>query len=229
MGFLHAELLEEWWRLIFTTCVTVWSALVLGNNSWTTIFTAYFFAVLCLMIFKGPDGQEPHTAATVTMMLFVPASFGILLDSAIIPAITRLRLHGELLEWWKLIITTCVTVASALIIDRNKYWTTIFTAYFFAVNWLIMLKRHDGKEPATEETFMMMMTVLVSVGFLRDCMAIPAIMAQSTFLDGWGLTSCIIILTRFFIGMYEIVRPYLIEELLSQEKKKRQRERRGGR
>ena len=54
-------------------------------------------------------------------------------------------------------------------------------------------------------------------------LTVPAIMAQSTFLDGWGLTLCIIILTRCVTVMYEEVRPYLIEELLSQEKKKRQR------
>jgi hypothetical protein len=54
-------------------------------------------------------------------------------------------------------------------------------------------------------------------------------MKESTFTDGWGLTVCIIILTIVFTGMYEEVRPVVIEELLSQEKKKRQRELRGGR
>ena len=95
----------------------------------------------------------------------------------------------QIMEWWKLIITTCVTVWSALVIG-NKSWTTIFTAYFFAGILMLTLNGPDG-----------------------------VIMAQSKFLDGWGLTSCIPILTRFVIGMYEEVR----QELLLQEKEKRQR------
>ena len=44
------------------------------------------------------------------------------------------------------------------------------------------------------------------------------------WLLGWGL--CIIILTRCFIGMYPRVRPYSIEEILSQKRRRDWRERR---
>ena len=131
----------------------------------------------------------------------------------------------EPLEWWKLLITTCVTVASALNIG-NKPWTKIFTAYFFAVLWLMTpWGGPDRRAPDILSTFMLAILLHVSYYYL---VFVTRRMKESTFTDGWGLTVCIIILTIVFTGMYEEVRQVVIEELLSQEKRKRQRERRGG-
>ena len=136
-----------------------------------------------------------------------------------------------------MLITICVTVASALSIG-NIPWTTIFTAYFISTAWLEWFNGPGRQEPDIVATVAMLIIVPPSAHFLV-CAWLQIVfkigwskmpISTSTFLDGWGLTLCILILTRCFIGMYEGVRPYLIEELLSQEKKKkRQRELRGGR
>jgi len=129
----------------------------------------------------------------------------------------------EPLEWWQLLITTCVTVAWVHNIDPLP-WTTIFTAYFFAVLWLMVVRIGPNRQqqPDTYVTF-----IILNIGCLPCSFVLidPAIGLESTLRDGWTLTFWIIISTRFFIEIYEVVRPYLTEELISQEKKKRQRER----
>ena len=160
----------------------------------------------------------------------------------------------QIVEWWTLIITTCVTVALVLINTDPKGpstaifgqipWTTIFTAYFFAVFWLMMFALvksrtcqgrgpdANRKPPLFDTVFMMAFFSLFAGMLTPRPWPIPG-------TGNWreddlpcmvcaALTFCIMILTRFFIEIYEEVRPDVIEKLLSQEKKKRQRERRGG-
>ena len=133
---------------------------------------------------------------------------------------------GEPLEWWKMLITICVTVASALSIG-NIPWTTIFTAYFFAANWLMFFKRTGRQEPDIAKTVAMLVItppfagMLIAGMLMAGMFVTPATMVRmdlTHFNYVWGMTTCIIILTRCVIGVYEEVRPYLIEELLSQEK-----------
>ena len=146
------------------------------------------------------------------------------------------KFHLPPLEWWKFLTNVCVTVASVRILGIDP-WTTIFTAYFIATAWLEWFNGPGRQEPDIVATVAMLIIVPPFAGFLITRMLqvvflVPWAkmpMSISTFADGWLLTFYIIILTRCFIGMYEGVRPYLIEELLSQEKKKkRQRELRGG-
>ena len=157
-------------------------------------------------------------------------------------------------EWWQLLITTCVTVALVLINTDPKGlitaifgqipWTTIFTAYFFAVSWLMIFalvksgtRQGRGpdanrKPPLFEAVSMMALFSICAGMFTPRPWPVPRIgnwreedLPQMACM---GLTFCIIILTRFFIEMYEVFRPIVIWELRSQEKRKRQRERRGG-
>ena len=132
----------------------------------------------------------------------------------------------EPLEWWKRLITTCVTVASALSIG-NIWWSTIFTAYFFATAWLEWFKYPGRQEPDIVMTVAWLVIFPLYGGMLIACMLMASMfvtpwtvlqMDLTHFNYVWGMTSCIIILTRCVIVVYEEVRPYLIEELLSQEK-----------
>ena len=142
MGFLR----EEQWELIFTTCFTVGVSALIINEKSRHLAGAVVGGVF-VMTLPGPDGFPSPAQES--------------------------KLYGA----WAQIIMTCVTVGAC-----NKSWTTIFTAYFFAGILMLTLKGPDGR-----------------------------IMAESKAYDGWGLTFCIPILTRFFI---ECVRSYVNEEVL---------------
>ena len=162
-----------------------------------------------------------------------------------------LRYVEQIVEWWTLIITTCVTVALVLIIG-NIPWTTIFFTYFNAVLWVMLFTGWRNRE-APPGTDCIQETVARIIFFSYMAGLDASFFYGWQRLLGWGLagltmargqsppladsdgaslacailTFYIIILTRFFIGMHEEYRPDVIEQLLSQEKKKRQRERLG--